>query len=377
MHNNRTRGCSPIVVTASIAPIALEMENACPSRRQRTTWCRPRIDKGLTMSSPLPPYDDVSAPSVVKEEMVQLSASLDSVVPRKRDFGRNLLIATWNLKNFGSLTEKWVAEAADSPKRDYRGLWAVAEIVSRFDIVALQEVCGNLRALRTLMKTLGPRWRFLMTDVSHGARGSGERMAFLFDSSRVELSGLAGELVLSPERLSEIGPDALKQQFARTPYSVSFQAGDTTLILTTLHVLYGSGPAERVPELKAIAQLLADWARQVNRWHHNLVALGDFNIDRRGDLLWQAFTSTGLTVPGALHAVPRSIFADPGEAALGKFYDQIGWFTEGNSRLLDLEVRSAGGFDFVPHLYRDIGLGRAEMQYRISDHYPLWIEFGN
>ena len=328
------------------------------------------------MSSPLPRYDDVSAPSAVRAEMAQLSASLDSVVPRKRHFGRNLLVATWNLKNFGSLTEKWIAGDGDSPKRDYRGLWAVAEIVSRFDIVALQEVCGNLRALRTLMKTLGPRWRFLMTDVTRGARGSGERMAFLFDSSRAELSGLAGELVLSPESLAEVGPDALQQQFARTPYSVSFQAGDATLILTTLHVLYGSAAAERIPELKAIARLLADWAKEVNRWHHNLVALGDFNIDRHGDPLWQAFTSTGLTVPAALNAVPRSIFADPGEPTLAKFYDQIGWFTQGSARLLELEMRSAGGFDFVPHLYRDVGLSRAEMQYRISDHYPLWIEFG-
>ena len=75
------------------------------------------------MSSPLPPFDDVSAPPAVREEMAQLSASLDAVVPRKRHFGRNLLVATWNLKDFGSLTEKWIAEDRDSPKRDFRALW--------------------------------------------------------------------------------------------------------------------------------------------------------------------------------------------------------------------------------------------------------------
>jgi endonuclease/exonuclease/phosphatase family metal-dependent hydrolase len=328
------------------------------------------------MSAPLPPYDDPSAPAAVKEEMARLGAALDATVPRKRHFRRNLLVATWNLKDFGSLTEKWLAEARDSPKRDFRALWAIAEIVSRFDIVALQEVCGNLRALRTLMKTLGPSWRFLMTDINYGAKGGGERMAFLFDSARVELSGLAGELVLSPEWLAEVRPDALKQQFARTPYAVSFQAGEATVILTTLHVLYGAAPAERIAELKAIARLLADWAKEVNGWDHNLVALGDFNIDRHGDPLWQAFTSTGLTVPAALNAVPRSIFAEPGQAPPGKFYDQIGWFTEGKGKLLDLDLVAAGGFDFVPILSRDIGLARAEMQYRISDHYPLWVEFG-
>jgi len=114
------------------------------------------------MSDPLPPFDGPLAPAAVAVEMASLRAALDETIPRKRSLGRNLLIGTWNLKNFGSLTEEWLAGPDDSPKRDFRGLWAVAEIVSRFDVVALQEVTGDLRALRTLMKTLGPAWRFLI-----------------------------------------------------------------------------------------------------------------------------------------------------------------------------------------------------------------------
>ena len=151
------------------------------------------------MSSPLPPLAD--APDGVRADMAALRAALDARVPRKRDLQRNLLVATWNLKDFGSLTEAWLAGASDSPKRDWRALWAIAEIVSRFDVVALQEVTGDLRALRTLMKTLGPQWQFLMTDVTQGAAGGGERMAFVFDSARVQLSGLACELVVPPEWL--------------------------------------------------------------------------------------------------------------------------------------------------------------------------------
>ncbi|WP_418315788.1 endonuclease/exonuclease/phosphatase family protein [Piscinibacter sakaiensis] len=328
------------------------------------------------MSAPLPPIDDPAAPPAVRTEMAALRAALDEAIPRKRMLRRNLLVATWNIKDFGSLTERWTAGSSDSPKRDFRALWAIAELISRFDVVAVQELTGNLRALRTLMKTLGPRWSFLMTDVTRGAAGGGERMAFIFDSARAELSGLAGELVVPRERLDEIGPDALRRQFARTPYAVSFQAGDATVLLVTLHVLYGDSAAERLPELRAIADWMADWARQANRWHHNLVVLGDFNIDRRGDPLWQAFTSSGLTVPPALDTVRRSIFADPDQPQLGKFYDQIAWFGEGSARLINLEPLAAGSFDFVPHLYRDLEMTRASLQYRISDHYPLWVEFG-
>lgn len=328
------------------------------------------------MSTALPALDDPTTPPAVREEMAQLRTALDSAIPRKRLLGRNLLVATWNLKELGGLTAKWSAGPSDSPKRDWRALWAIAEIVSRFDVVALQEVGGDLGALRTLMKTLGPTWRFLMTDITRGSAGGGERMAFVFDGSRTELSGLAGELVVPPEWLDLVAPDALKRQFSRTPYAVSFQAGKSTVILVTLHVLYGDNAADRLPELNGIARWMADWAQQVNRWHHNLVVLGDFNIDRRDDPLWQAFTATGLVVPTALNQVRRSIFADPGEPSKGKFYDQIAWFASGRGQALDLKLLDAGGFDFVPLLYRDIGMPRVQMQYRVSDHYPLWVEFG-
>ena len=105
------------------------------------------------------------------------------------------------------------------------------------------------------------------------------------------------------------------------------------------------------------------------------MVLGDFNIDRRGDALWQAFTRTGLTVPPALHEVRRSIFADAGQPAQGKFYDQIAWFASGSAQLAGMDLRSAGSVDFVPFLYRDLAMGRSQLQYRVSDHYPLWVEF--
>jgi len=117
------------------------------------------------VSDALPPLDD-AVTAAVRAEKAALRTTLDATLPRKRPLERNLLVATWELKEFGSLTEKWDAGARDTPKREWRALWAIAEIVSRFDVVALQEVTGNLRAR---MKTLGPRWQFVTTDVTSGA----------------------------------------------------------------------------------------------------------------------------------------------------------------------------------------------------------------
>jgi endonuclease/exonuclease/phosphatase family metal-dependent hydrolase len=323
----------------------------------------------------MPPITD-PPPAEVVAERNQLRQALDRDVPAKvLDY--NLLVATWNLRAFGDLTTKWEAGPRDTPKRDLHSLLCIAEIVSRFDVVALQEVRANVKALRHLLKYLGSNWGLILTDVTKGDSGNGERLAFLFDTRKVQLSGLACELVVPQEQLEEgrISPDALDRQFARTPYAVAFRSGSQTFILVTLHVLYGNRSAQRIPELRAIAQWMADWARNVHAWHHNFIVLGDFNIDRRGDQLYEAFTSTGLYVPGDLHLVPRTIFADPAKPE-EKFYDQIAWFIEDNGLpALDLRYYQGGSFDFVPLTLQSRNLTRSQLSWRVSDHYPLWAEF--
>lgn len=317
-----------------------------------------------------------SPPETVEADLAALRAYLDQTVPAKLA-GDNLLIATWNIRSFASLTRKWTASGHDSPKRDLRGLRAIGEIIRRFDVVAIQELKGDMRALRDLLKWLGDDWAFLMTDITLGDAGNDERMAYLFDRTRLKPSGLACELVVPSEWEKEVAPDALTRQFARTPYAVSFQARHKTVILVTLHVDYGDNAADRVPELKGIARWMRDWANRSSAWSHNLIALGDFNIDRQHDDLWQAFTSTGLNVPAELNAAPRSIFADPNSPTTDKFYDQIAWFENaaGVPRL-SIPFRTGGYVNFLPYVYTDTNLSKNSISYRLSDHYPLWVEFG-
>ena len=322
-----------------------------------------------TLAAAEPPPEEVFA------DLARLRSALDEGVPAKA-LDRNLLVATWNIRAFGDLTEEWESSEEDTPKRDLHSLLCIAEIVSRFDVVALQEAKDNLKALRHLLKVLGPNWGLSLTDVTEGAPGNGERMAFLFDTRRVVPSGLACEIVVPEEQLERIEPGALTRQFARTPYAVSFRSGTKTFILVTLHVLYREDEEERMPELKAIAEWLAGWARDINSWDHNLIALGDFNIDRRGDVLHDAFVSTGLDIPEDLQAVPRTIFADPEHPHLDKFYDQIAWFTGRNGLpALSLRYSRGGFFDFAKAALTKRRLTKTQLSWRISDHYPLWAEF--
>ncbi len=310
-------------------------------------------------------------PVEVIENLQLLSEDLNNQIPPKK-VDKNLLIASWNIRAFGNLTRKWESGKNDSPKRDLHSVFVIAEIIKHFDVIAVQEVKSNIRALRDTLKVLGDNWSLILTDVTKGDSGNGERMAYIFDTRRVQLSGLAGELVIPNEWYKRIDENALNEQFVRTPYAVSFRSNDKTFILVTLHIKYGKKSKDRLKELKGIAQWLADWASDINAYDQNLIALGDFNIDARGDLLDETFLSEGLFVPDALQneEVTRSIFKKT------KYYDQIAWFNNNeNIPNLSLEFINGGNFDFVKTALKNRNISKRSLSYLISDHYPLWAEF--
>ncbi|SFN60566.1 endonuclease/exonuclease/phosphatase family protein [Mycetocola miduiensis] len=306
-----------------------------------------------------------TVPSDVAENLALRGAMLSEVIPPKD--ASNLLIATWNLRAMGGLTAKWHSDVGDSPARNWYAVACIAQIVSRFDVIAIQEVRRTTTALRFLLEQLGDEWRVIVSDVTEGGPGNGERLTFLYDSTRVQASGLVGEIVL-PATVQ--GPT---EQFARTPYVASFSRGSAEFTLTTLHVIWGANAQARLPEIAAFAEWMRAWADRPHDWNDNLLVLGDFNLDRIGDPLFEAFVSTGLWPPAELNDVPRTVFDNDRSK---HFYDQIAWFSgpNGASLLHSLTYSMrAGSFDFLPNLLG--GLTRSEQSWRISDHYPLWVEF--
>ncbi len=314
-------------------------------------------------------------PAATRGELAQLEDGLDAELPSK-DLDRNLLVATWNIRAFGDLSDSWERGTKDSPKRNLADALAIAEILSRFDVIAIQEARANLRALRHVLKALGPEWGLILTDVNPPPVGNGERLAFVFDTRRVRPSGLAAELVVPDEWLKsgKIAEGALREQFVRTPYAVSFVSGGQTFILITLHVIYGSEAAERTGELQAIAEWLAEWAkRTAEDYNQNLICLGDFNVDRKDDPNFKALTSTGLEPPAELQGLSRTVSDKPGAE---HYYDQIAWFTEKGRAQLTLAYEGpghAGRFEWTKHLLEE--MAAQEKSWHISDHYPLWVEF--
>lgn len=248
----------------------------------------------------------------------------------------------------------------------------IIEIIKSFDIIAVQEVKGNIKCLRETMKALGEDWSFIITDVTKGNAGNYERLAFIFNTKKVSLSGIACEIVIPKEQLDKgvIGSDALDRQFARTPYAVSFKAKDKTFVLLTLHVLYGDSVDDRIGELKALADWIHDWAISLKKWGYSLITLGDFNIEKVDGLAYKTFIASGLYIPDELKDGSRTIFGKK------KLYDQIAWFaTKKLKPQISLEYIKGGTFHFPGKVLRDQNYTTNQLSYRISDHVPLWAEF--
>jgi len=448
------------------------------------TWLRPRS------------YDDVDtlktkrrAAQKIKSLRVALKAHIDAAdrpedMETPSDTSRFVRIATWNIREF------------DSPSYGYRSQEAkayIVEILSHFDLIALQEIRRDLDALDYVNKLLGPNWDYIATDVTEGASGNKERMAFLFNRNKVWFRNVAGELTLpkgqkvtdpfgdrfkveggarfelpagqileSPKGLKTdmlasgqtkieedveipipygtkivlppgssirfaknarvpitpddgidieatttptlpeaaeivLPPNSLlggPQQFARTPFVVSFQAGWLKINLATVHIYYGTGTAgieRRKDEIRRLTKLLADRAESDSDSDADsyFIALGDFNIVDPEHETMDALRTNEFMIPEPLQKVPGS------NVKQDKFYDQIAlWTGESGRRKTYTRILPyrAGVFDFFDVVYRtdeedtyrslmrkpgsdDFYSSYASWRtHQMSDHLPMWVE---
>jgi endonuclease/exonuclease/phosphatase family metal-dependent hydrolase len=314
----------------------------------------------------------VGAPDAVAEAHSQMIESLDESVPQK-ELGKNLLLCTWNIRSFDRLTDAWTAGREESPKRDLRSIHTVAEVVRRFDLVVIQEVRESREALRFLTEeALGEEWSVIVLEPDPSMLGSVETTALVFDTRRIVPSGVVDRLALpeAPDQAADSSDAA--EPFVTQPYAAFFRTrlAPTTFGLVVLRVAYSktSAPANRLSNWMA---WLRDRASSLMSSGHSLLLLGDFGVDRSDDPLYQTLVSGGVSVPVELSSVPRTVFEFPGP---GNFVDHVAWISDHAGKplmVLGYEGR-AGSFDFVEAVNREDT--KVALSWRISDHYPLWVE---
>lgn len=322
-------------------------------------------------------------------KLLELRKALTAVKIPEKSQNRNLLLATWNIREFDS---------TKYGERTEESFYYIAEIIDRFDLVAVQEVREDLVALNKLMSLLGSNWNVVFTDVTEGTAGNGERMAFLYDSRKVKFSGLMGQVVLPPIiSKDEAGNRISKpvEQVARTPLMCGFKAGWTDFILTTVHIYYGEDRPDdprRVEEINQVAKFLSKRSDDPVAWSKNWLLLGDFNIFAPTDVTMQALIKAGFTVPPELQQLPSNI-------GRNKFYDQIAFkvrpdrfATNSNAgvfNFFDVVFKEDEAASYEPemgqnYLFKKDGTPRTDREkaayfrdwrtFQMSDHLPMWVE---
>ena len=279
--------------------------------------------------------DDVAKSRAI-DRLLALRGALHREIKAKRGEG-SILLATWNLRDFDD------NKFGHGPRLDESFLY-LAEIISAFDIVALQEVNRGLGALKTLINRLGKRdWDYIVTDITEGSSGNQERMAFVFNKHRVSFGNMAGEIVL---------PGQKDRQFARTPFVAAFQAGWYKFNLCTVHMFFGSGKEGKQRRVKEIDDLAKFVIKRQKKETGDYILLGDFNIESADDATMKALTDNGFTMKKELMEVGTTLKgANP--------YDQIALKTKNKM----LELGDAGIFDFEKFVFRE----EDHQQYRSSD----------
>ncbi|HVD12403.1 MAG TPA: endonuclease/exonuclease/phosphatase family protein [Gaiellaceae bacterium] len=285
-------------------------------------------------------------------------------IPKKTS--KTLLVATWNIANLG------VQDRLDS---DYA---LIAEMVTWFDLVAVQEVNDNLRGIDAIHEELPSRYDLLFSDAS----GNQERQAFLYDSRKISRLREVGRVSIPPSDLPRIRRSdsaTTFRGFDRGPYLASFESGSFRFGLLNVHLFYGSKKAADVNRRVLETFAVAWWADRTHRdafsYVDDVVPLGDFNLPKAqaGDRIFDALVSLGLQLPPHTSQIGSAIASD-------NHYDQLAFFPGG------AQTRFTGAcnvFDFDGALFQDLWNDpkRTPKQFleyarfHLSDHRPLWAEF--
>jgi deoxyribonuclease-1-like protein len=163
-------------------------------------------------------------------------------------------IASYNMERLGE------------DRKDYR---ALAKVITRFDLVAAEEVM-NSGGMRSVLQQLGTSWSDAMSEAGEGSKTYKEFFGFFYD----------GKIQL--ERMLGAYPD--KHEFFRPPYGAQFRARGSALVFTLVacHIIYGKNERERAGEIRHLGEVYAYFEKLTGGQTTTIIA-GDFNEERASD----------------------------------------------------------------------------------------------
>jgi deoxyribonuclease-1-like protein len=258
-----------------------------------------------------------------------------SALPAARP-GDSILVASFNIQVFG-----------ETKVADPKVTAILAQIVRKFDLVAVQEVRAKditfLQRFVGQVNALGVPYDFVIGP-RLGRSDSKEQYAYIYDSTRIELDRVSVYTVKDPDDLLHREPLVAGFRTRGVPPNEAF-----TFSLVNVH----TDPDEVDRELDVLDDVFRA-VRNDGRGEDDVILLGDLNTDegRLGQL-------------GAIPFIQYVVSGAPTNAH-GKTYDNILF-----DRRATTEFLGRGG---VVDVMRQFNL-TLEETLKVSDHFPIWAEF--
>ncbi len=198
-------------------------------------------------------------------KILRLRKDLNQRVPSK-NADESLLLASWNIKEFGHLNERLP-----------ESYFYIAEIINKFDLIAVQEIKSSLTDLNIILRILGNNFEYIITDITEGNDGNSERFGYIFDKRKVKPSGLSGEMVL----WDNLTKDSDIKQLKRTPAMTGFNTGWKSFIIINTHLHPGNASDDhkkRKEEATLLMKAITEKYKKKHLWSENIILLGDMNL---------------------------------------------------------------------------------------------------
>jgi hypothetical protein len=295
--------------------------------------------------------------------LIELKKRIEAAKIPSSKLDETINVAIWNIREFGK------------SERTEAAIHYIAEILGQFDLISIVELRDNLNDLGRVIPILGPSWEIIYSDWMDDSGGNRERTAFLYDRRAVTFNGLAAE-VDAPRKKD--GTEYLNSlSFWRAPYMCSFRSGNFDFIVIASHARWGKGTDGRKAELAMLAEWIGKRFADKNVEDHDLVVMGDFNIPKIGDELFEALTSKGLQIPDTLRNL-RNGDQVIGGSNLGETarYDQILHLPTMTARFSNKggTLNFLKGEGDIKGLFPDANYDLEQFSFQISDHFPIWVQ---
>jgi len=277
--------------------------------------------------------DATAAPAAPVE-----SLSANGVPAQPAPAGETIRIASFNIQVFGTSKLK---------KPDVMDV--LAKVVRRFDVVAIQEVRSKdqsvLPQFTALVNAEGARYDYVLGP-RLGRTSSKEQYAILFDTARIEADRSSVYTAADPQDLLHREPMVARFRVLGLPAEQAF-----TFTLVDIH----TDPDETTTELDALADVFL--AVQGNgSGEDDVILLSDLNVDEYH-----------LGKLGRLPGIAWVVSDVTTNTRRTKSYDNLVF-----NRQATAEYTGRWG---VMNLMDEYRLSEAEA-IRVSDHFPVWAEFG-